>query len=126
MENGFKSDFTSDDFASDFGDAFDNVAPVTLAEMSERSPELQRFINAREKSRAKFGDVQTVENYVCLVFQSHEQREQFMAALPAVETLFGMFVDGQEFAAAVGVKVTPNVFPPLLSRLDRTLSGMTL
>ena len=102
-------------------------------EMGERDPELQNFIDAREKSRGKVGSMTDAGFYGCLVFKCSKQREVWAKWLDehGIEMRFGgLFADGEAVAKLIGVDMPPmeNVHPhmkPLetLAELAMTVEG---
>jgi len=91
---------------------------------SEDNPKLAAFIKRREASRARGADKNEVNFWLCLVFQSHGQKLEFLARYPGLETKYDMYVDGEAFAEAVGADVTPNEQKPVVSHLDKALSEL--
>ena len=100
------------------------LAATTVVE--ERGEKLLAFIEARKIARQNMADQGEVNFWVCLVFQSHEQKLEFLREIVDVPILYGMYVDGQAFADFVGVPVTPNNLKPILSRVNKKLAGMAL
>ena len=96
----------------------------TLADMAEDNPKLAKFIAAREVSRARGADKGEVNFWVCLVFQSWDQKQEFLKQVPDVPTRYGMYADGEAFSAAVGKPVTPSTQKPVKVPLDAALSEM--
>ena len=102
-------------------------------EMGEKDPELQNFIDAREKSRGKVGSMTDVSFYGCMVFKCAKQREVWSKWLAdnGIEQRFGgLFCDGEAVAKLMGVEMPPmeNVHPhmkPLetLAELAMTVEG---
>lgn len=95
-------------------------------DMAEDNTKLKKFIEAREKGRERGVDKGEVNFWVCLVFQSWEQKQEFLANLGDVPTQYGMYADGEMFAAACGKPVTPNTQKPHNVPIDKTLSGMVM
>jgi hypothetical protein len=96
----------------------------TLEDMAEDNPKLAKFIAAREASRARGADKGEVNFWVCLVFQSWEQKQEFLKQVPDVPTRYGMYADGEAFAAACGKPVMPNTQKPVKVPLDAKLERM--
>lgn len=102
-------------------------------EMGEKDPELQNFIDAREKSRGKVGSMTDASFYGCMVFKCAKQREIWSKWLAdnGIEQRFGgLFCDGEAVAKLIGVDMPPmeNVHPhmkPLetLAELAMTVEG---
>jgi len=90
----------------------------------EKSEELKKFIAAREESRERGNDKMDANFWLCLVFQSWAQKVEFLKKIEGVPTLYGMYVDGQTLAGAVGIEVTPNEQKPHLSPLEKRLSDL--
>jgi len=99
---------------------------MTDDDTSEDSPDLAAFIERRRKSRERAADKQDSSFWLCLVFQSTDQKLEFLERFPDLETRYGMYVDGETFADAVGVSVTPNNQNPVASPLDQALSDRVI
>jgi hypothetical protein len=97
-----------------------------VIDMAEDNPKLKKFIEAREKSRARGKDKSEVNFWLCLVFQSYAQKTEFLARFAGLETKYGMYVDGEAFAKSIGVQVTPNTQKPVANPIDKELSGMVM
>lgn len=78
---------------------------LSLEEISEDNPRLKAFLDGTFKEPP---NVQQVEFFLCLVFQSDNQMLEFLSKLPKnVKTLDNCYVDGEELANAVGIKLAP-------------------
>jgi len=106
--------------------AVDELNRPKHEDMAEDNTKLKKFIEAREKGRERGVDKGEVNFWVCLVFQSWEQKQEFLANLGDVPTQYGMYADGEMFAAACGKPVTPNTQKPHNVPIDKTLSGMVM
>lgn len=89
--------------------------------IQERSEALQKFIDAREKGRAKFNDAVDVNFWVCLVFQSSEQKKEFLDKIPGVAVKYGMYADGQQFSSACGIEITQEYKNKISPKVDKCL-----
>lgn len=98
---------------------------VATEVVEEKHPRLQAIIDARKNSAEKFKDRVEVNFWTCLVFQSYEQKMEFLKQVKA-PVLYGMYVDGQELATELGYKVTPNSATPISSPLSSKLSSMAM
>ena len=96
----------------------------TGSDLSEDNQKLAAFIARREASKLRGKDKGEVNFWLCLVFQSWAQKQEFLARCPDLETRYGMYCDGEAFAAAVGKPVTPNEQKPITPRIDKNLEGM--
>jgi hypothetical protein len=100
---------------------------LAIDDVKEDNPKLQKFIEAREKSRERGKDKNELNFWVCLVFQSYDQKHEFLKQLPEnLQVKYGMYVDGESLAEAVGLEVNPNQQKPFESRLDNTLKERAL
>jgi len=99
---------------------------MTDIDTSEDSPDLAAFIERRRKSRERAADKQDSSFWLCLVFQSTDQKFEFLERFPNLETRYGMYVNGETFAEATGVSVTPNGQNPVVSPLDQALSDRVI
>ena len=91
-----------------------------------QSEALKKFIEMRKKSQLRGLDKAEQNFYVALVFQSWDQKQEFLKQIPTVPTLYGMYADGQTFSEAVGISITPNTQPPVNDPLDKKLKAMAL
>jgi len=98
----------------------------TFDDLGEKSPKLQAFIDAREKSRDRGKDKSEVNFWLCMVFQSHAQKVEFLGKYPELKTVYGMYCDGEAFAESIGAAVTPNTQKPVANPIDKELSGMVM
>lgn len=108
-----------------FGDG--NKEEITLDDVQEDNPKLQGFIDRRERGRERGKDKSEVNFWVCLVFQSYDQKHEFLSQLPDdVSVKYGMYVDGETLVQALGYDLTPNKQKPHDSRLDNNLTERVL
>ncbi len=94
---------------------------LTPSDVAEDNPKLAKFIEQREKSRARGKDKNELNFWVCLIFQSYDQKIEFLNSLPDLQVKYGMYVDGEVFAEAMGIRITPNTQKPFQSPLDKNL-----
>lgn len=99
---------------------------ITSADMAEDNPKLKAFIERREASRERGKDKSEVNFWLCMVFQSYEQKMEFLNRFEGLETKYGMYVDGEVIAERIGKPLTPNTQKPILVPEDKTLSGMVM
>jgi len=142
-DNGSWGEWSMDDLANAWGDlplvdwgvdlpehffeTPDEKSELTSNDVLEDNPKLQKFIEAREKSRERGKDKNELNFWVCLVFQSYDQKHEFLKQLPEnLQVKYGMYVDGESLAEAVGLEVNPNQQKPFESRLDNTLKERAL
>ena len=115
------------DLPEHFFETPDEKSELTSNDVLEDNPKLQKFIEAREKSRERGKDKNELNFWVCLVFQSYDQKHEFLKQLPEnLQVKYGMYVDGESLAEAVGLEVNPNQQKPFESRLDNTLKERAL
>jgi len=115
------------DLPEHFFETPDEKSDFTSEDVLEDNPKLQKFIEAREKSRERGKDKNELNFWVCLVFQSYDQKHEFLKQLPeGLSVKYGMYVDGEAFAEAVGNSITPNSQKPHESKLDNTLKERAL
>jgi hypothetical protein len=60
------------------------------------------------------------------VFQSYEQKHDFLNQIKDVPTQYGMYVDGETLANVIGLPVTPNTQRPVTVPVDKKLSEMVM
>lgn len=104
----------------------DGEADAPESAASEESEKLKAFIAKRQASVERGKDKSEVNFWVCLVFQSWLQKQEFLAAITDVPVLYGMYADGEQFAKRVGVEVTANQQTPIQSPLDKKLSALVI
>jgi hypothetical protein len=83
------------------------VTDLDEKDATEKDSKLADFIAAREKSRAAGKDRMDTHFWVCLVFQNHDQKKQFLEQIPEVPNVYGSYVDGYALAKAIGKPVEP-------------------
>lgn len=98
----------------------------TFEDLGEKNPKIEAFIKAREIARERGTDRGEVNFWLCMVFQSWEQKHEFLKQCEGIETRYGMYVDGEGFANAVGKPVKPNTVKPIRRMVDKELSGMVI
>lgn len=96
-------------------------------DVAEDNPALAAFLRQRRKAEARMADTGEIDFYLCIVFQSKKQKEEFLTGLPPGGTvLYDMYIDGEWLAGATGIKgVTPNDQKPLQSPLNKRLIART-
>ena len=115
------------DLPEHFFETPDEKSDFTSEDVLEDNPKLQKFIEARQKSRERGKDKNELNFWVCLVFQSYDQKHEFLKQLPeGLSVKYGMYVGGEAFAEAVGNSITPNNQKPHESKLDNTLKERAL
>lgn len=97
-----------------------------LKDMSEKSEKLKKFIESRKSSRRILGDRNDVSFWLCVVFQSYEQKHEFLSKIGNPRTRYGMYLDGEELAKAVGVEMKEVDIPPAHVRINKKLSEMVM
>jgi len=106
-------------------DSIQEAEPETAKEtLSNQSDALQEFIEKRKKSLERGTDKSEQNFWLCMVFQSWEQKQEFLFAIQHVPVLYGMYADGQTLASSVGISVTPNQQKPITSPLDKKLAAL--
>lgn len=106
-------------------DAYD-PSVLTPSDISRDKPELQAFLEARKKMNARTSDKAEINYWLCLVFQSYDQKMAFLKAVPNVPTKYGMYVDGQTLAQAIGIEVPPNTSKPFHYHTEEQLTSRVL
>jgi len=96
-------------------------------DVAENSPELAEFLRHRRKAEARMNDAGELDFYLCVVFQSEQQKNEFLDNMPGqVNVLYNMYVDGQGLAEALGIEgVTPNKQGAFQSPLNKRLTART-
>lgn len=101
-------------------------ADAPPADSSEQSEKLREFIRRRQQSMDRGEDKAEVNFWVCLVFQSWEQKQEFLSQVAEVPVLYGMYADGEAFANRVGVEVSPNTQREIKSPLEKKLAALAV
>ena len=94
--------------------------------VSEQSEKLRKFIEAREKARANGQYINDCDFWVCLTFQTRAQKLEFLAQLPGVPVLYGMYADGEAFAAAIEKPITADTHKPARVLVDKQLAELVV
>jgi hypothetical protein len=110
-------------FADDAEQLADDAPP---ADSSEQSEKLREFIRRRQQSMERGEDKAEVNFWVCLVFASWDQKQEFLTQMPNVPVLYGMYADGEAFAGRVGMPVRPSPQQPVKSMLERKLAALVV
>jgi len=98
----------------------------TKEELIEDNPKLVKFLEERERANVRMQDADDPNFWLCLVFQSWDQKQEFLERFPDLVTEYGMYVDGEAFAKAVGVPVIPNMQKPLKVSTEKRLEAMAM
>lgn len=101
-------------------------ADAPPADSSEQSEKLREFIRRRQQSMDRGEDKAEVNFWVCLVFASWDQKQEFLTQMPDVPVLYGMYADGEAFAGRVGMPVRPSPQQPVKSMLERKLAALVV
>ena len=107
---------------------------LTEEALSEDSPQWSELMEANDKIRQaqevkkqkqKMKDHTEIHMYLAIVFQSREQKLEFMKQIPQVHCVDEVFIDGETFAQAVGIPVTPNQIPVIKAPVSTRLMQLT-
>lgn len=109
-------------------DLLNDVGCVATEEdvMTEKDQKLKDLIAARKVARERFKDIDDINFWLCLVFQSYEQKQQFLKLLGTVQVLYGMYVDGFALAKQIGFVVEPNTNKPVSTPVDAKLRSLAM
>ena len=101
---------------------------VEKGEHGEKDPELEEFIAKRERTRADLPELMETGFYLCLVFETHGQKMEFLEKAGIEDAVeYEMFVDGVEFArekCGVEIERSGLHFPDM--RIDGKLAEMAM
>lgn len=101
---------------------------VETGEHGEKDPELEEFIAKRERTRADLPELMETGFYLCLVFETHGQKMEFLEKAGIEEAVeYEMFVDGVEFArekCGVEIERSGLHFPDM--RVDGKLAELAM
>ena len=90
--------------------------------MSIKHPGLRKLLDRRgdeilERRGLNRGkDCDEAEFFLCLVFQSNKQYQEFLEAIPNVPVLYNRYADGEVFAEQVGIPVSVCNLKPLKNK----------
>lgn len=106
----------------------DSLGGMQERDATEKSDALKTFIEAREASRERGQDKGEINFWLCLTFQSWEQKQEFIKQIEVkgVPTMYGMYADGQEFCNKLGFPVTQNTQKPYNEVIDKKLEKMVM
>jgi hypothetical protein len=100
---------------------------LTMTDIAEDNPNLAKFIEQREKSRERGKDKNELNFWICLIFQSYDQKTEFIKHLPeGTEIKYEKYVDGEALADALNISVTKNTQKPFTSKVESGLAERTL
>lgn len=109
-------------------DVSDVEDEVEKGEHGEKDPELEEFIAKRERTRADLPELMETGFYLCLVFETHGQKMEFLEKAGIEEAVeYEMFVDGVEFArekCGVEIERSGLHFPDM--RVDGKLAELAM
>lgn len=101
---------------------------VETGEHGEKDPELEEFIAKRERTRADLPELMETGFYLCLVFETHGQKMEFLEKAGIEDAVeYEMFVDGVEFArekCGVEIERSGLHFPDM--RVDGKLAELAM
>ena len=101
---------------------------VEEGEHGEKDPELEEFIAKRERTREDLPELMETGFYLCLVFETHGQKMEFLEKAGIEEAVeYEMFVDGVEFArekCGVEIERSGLHFPDM--RVDGKLAELAM
>lgn len=101
---------------------------VEAGEHGEKDPELEEFIAKRERTRADLPELMETGFYLCLVFETHGQKMEFLEKAGIEDAVeYEMFVDGVEFArekCGVEIERSGLHFPDM--RVDGKLAELAM
>ena len=91
----------------------------------ENGEKLQKFLDARKKSKERGKDKAEVNFWACLVFQSWQQKQEFLSAISDIPSLYGMYINGETFADKFCIPITKNEEKPFKNIVDKKLEELT-
>jgi len=101
---------------------------IEFDDVKEDSQKLKEFIEARNISRERGKDKNENNFWVCLVFQSFKQKQEFFEAIEdkSIPNLYKMYVDGETFSQKFDIKVSKNTQKPHKNIIEEKLKEMVL
>jgi hypothetical protein len=115
-------------------------SPITESQIREDNPDLikimesnspsedsetARLKNEVTKQKLRIEDHKQIHTYSCLVFQSEAQKFEFLAHFPNVLCIDEVFIDGETFAEAIGIKLTLNELPSIEAPINKKFSEIS-
>jgi hypothetical protein len=91
----------------------------------EKDPKLKKYIADREKSREQLEDMTDATYYLCVIFQTTRQKQDFIKAA-GLATDGEMFVSGLALAEKMGIPIERVEFKFPTARTDSRLSEMAM
>ncbi len=96
---------------------------LDLKDIEENNPKLQAFLDRRRAAKERGKDKGELNFWLCIVFQSYEQKMEFSTKL-GLETKYGMYANGEEIAKKIALSITETTQKPVQVPLDKVLSKM--
>lgn len=97
---------------------------LTWEDVQEDNPTLAAFMKRREDAQKRLQDLTDTEFWVMLIFQSEDQKNEFLQSVKGVPILYESYVDGETFASKLGIKVTPHSGKPFVPMVEKKLKEM--
>lgn len=91
----------------------------------EKDPKLQKFIDDREKAREQLEDMTDASYYLCVIFQTTQQKRDFIKAA-GLATDGELFTSGLLLAEKMGIPIEKVDFKFPTARTDKGLSEMAM
>lgn len=114
-------------FSGNFENFDENLGSNAARVLKQEDEAYKEFKAARKKSHEHGTDALDVDFYVCLVFDSAAQKQEFLDAMElSEEARYGKFVDGVAFSEGLGIQLTPSEEKPLNTPFDQGLADMAL
>ena len=117
---------TPDEYKDEVDEAGTIVSGVIEGDAKEDSEKLKNFLEAKQAAWDRGSNLQEVNYWLCLVFQSYDQKVEFLSRLGNPETLYRLYADGQTIAQAMGIDITPNHERPQTVVVEKALADMTM
>lgn len=96
---------------------------LTLENASEDNPTLAEFLARRRDTPDRLH----TDFAILVVFQSHQQKDEFVYYLPPTVLLVNEYVvDGQNLCQSLGIPITPNTRKPIDHAVNPAAAEMAL
>lgn len=95
------------------------------SDMGENSERNQMFADAREKARNNEEDVLDVSFHCTFVFQSTEQKQDFLKKA-GIESKYGLFANGHDLAKKMGIELIEAPTTVRKKKPDKALAEMAM
>lgn len=117
---------SNEEFQDEADEAGTIASGVIESEAAEDNEKLKNFLEAKQAAWDRGANLSETNYWLCLVFQSFDQKVEFLSKLGNPETIYRQYADGQTIALAMGIDITPNQERPQTVMVEKALAEMTM